>query len=67
MFETVDSSIPPNWVVRVPERGGVDLEPARWLVDGFWQDFFDGVPEAEQIFDEELAIISGEAPNRPRE
>lgn len=60
MFETVDASMSPNWAVRLREEGGLVLAPARWLVDGFWEDFFDGVPEAEQIFDDELAIITGE-------
>jgi hypothetical protein len=52
MFESVDSAIPPNWGVKAtPEY--VVLAPHTWLRPGFWEDFFDRVPEALEAYERE--------------
>ncbi len=52
-FEIVSPRIPSSWVIEW--RGGCVLEiaPARWLADGFWERYFDGDVEARQVFEEE--------------
>lgn len=64
MFLTTDAGIPPNWTVRVGGGGVLDLAPAKWLIPGFWEAYFDDDPEAVQVFDYESNIIfaSGAAP-----
>jgi hypothetical protein len=57
MFITTDVAIPANWVVRVGERGIVELAPARWLEPGFWESFYDLDPGARRVFEEELSAI----------
>jgi hypothetical protein len=57
MFETVDGRIPRNWAVRVGGDGYVCIGPAPWLVDGFWERYFDREADAEAIFDSEKARI----------
>jgi hypothetical protein len=64
MFTTIDSSLPPNWVVRVGESGALDLAPARWLMPGFWEAFFDRNPEAGAVFDEEMLLLTTSPPPR---
>ncbi|MGN6686445.1 MAG: hypothetical protein ACTHK1_02795 [Actinomycetales bacterium] len=58
MFMTTDGAIPPNWVARIGDRGAVELAPARWLVPGFWESFYDLDPGARRVFEEELAAIT---------
>lgn len=55
-FELVDKRIPPNWVINYNEKI-LELQPARWAEPKFWANYFDGVPEAERIFEEELKTI----------
>jgi hypothetical protein len=61
MFETVDRSIPSNWGVRVSGEGFVATGPMRWLVDGFWEGYFDDEPSAVSLFQDELAITLAES------
>jgi hypothetical protein len=57
MFETVDSSVPSNWVVQVVGDGWLEMGPARWLVRGFWEEYYDREPGALSIYDDELGKI----------
>lgn len=60
-FETVDESIPSNWVIRLEPKGVIDLSPSSWLTPGFWEDYFDDDPGAIQKLQTELKIILDEA------
>jgi hypothetical protein len=35
MFETVDRSVPSNWVVDVDREGQLSMGPAAWIENGF--------------------------------
>jgi hypothetical protein len=61
MFETVDQSIPSNWVVDVANGGHMSMGPASWLEGGFWESYFDGEQPAVAVFEQELATILAES------
>lgn len=54
LFLTVDSSIPKSWTVRVNDAGAVEFAPAAWLVDGFWESYYDGDAIAARAVESEL-------------
>jgi hypothetical protein len=56
-FEVVSTSLPPNWIAVVSD-GVFELGPKRWLERGFWERFFDNVPDAVKAFEEEATIIA---------
>ncbi|MGA0568365.1 hypothetical protein ACO2Q7_13610 [Rathayibacter sp. KR2-224] len=62
MFETSDTSIPPNWAASIVEGGLIELAPARWTARGFWELYYDGDPQARRVFDEELCDILRPSP-----
>lgn len=59
MFETTDPTIPSVWIAQLSDRGSLRLAPPRWLVPGFWEDYFDGEPDAVAAFEEDRALILG--------
>lgn len=61
MFMTLSSAIPSNWVASIGEGGEFNLAPAKWLRPGFWEDYFNGDPEAVSDFEEEKSKILREA------
>jgi hypothetical protein len=61
MFMTVSPEVPSNWVASIGEGGAFDLAPAKWLRNGFWEDYFNGDPQAVTDFEEEKARILAEA------
>jgi hypothetical protein len=54
MFEVVNPSIPPSWIVAVPRPGLLTIGPEAWARPGFWEAFFDQEPWAQACFQEEL-------------
>ncbi len=61
-FDIMSSKIPDNWHVDFLPGSYFSLCPKAWARVGFWDDYFDGDPEAEAIFDREKeAIFSGES------
>jgi hypothetical protein len=62
MFEIVTSVIPAVWVVTSPKPGALSFTPASWSRPGFWEDFFDGHPEARATFDNEREKIVASDP-----
>ena len=62
MFETVDETLPPNWVARLDPDGLLEFGPRDWLRKGFWEDYFDRAPEAAAQYERELSVILGAAP-----
>jgi hypothetical protein len=60
-FKTICSKIPSNWVATIDEAGHFKLTPERWLRPGFWEDYFNAMPEAVKEFEEEKAKIIAES------
>jgi hypothetical protein len=60
MFLTTSTALPSNWRVRVGEGGSLELAPEAWLRAGFWEDFFDRVPEAMEAYEKERAATLAE-------
>lgn len=57
MFHTTSTKLPDNWRGQVDEGGSLRLAPGPWLRLGFWEDFFDGVPDAVEAYEKERAVI----------
>ncbi len=60
LFAAVSQPLPSNWVAAVREGGAVELGPRGWLDAGFWERFFDGEAEAEEIFRKESEAMNSE-------
>jgi hypothetical protein len=61
-FVIVDDRLPSNWVVwSNKETGSFGLEPKKWRRPGFWEDYFNNIPEAVHDFEEERIVIMNEA------
>jgi hypothetical protein len=58
MFETIDTSIAPNWVAKLRDDGVLALGPQNWLEPGFWESYFDGDAQARSDFDAESEAIN---------
>jgi len=50
LFEIVDSSEPDFWVCKFGEYGERYCYPAEWMRVGFFEDYFDRLPEAHTLF-----------------
>jgi hypothetical protein len=63
MFETVSNLIPSNWVVETSDAGVIHVGPSPWLVDGFWEAFWQepGKGPAFETYKTELAIIEAQS------
>jgi hypothetical protein len=60
-FVTTDGAIPSNWTAKVSESGTLEIAPATWHVEGFWEAYYNGDSEAQQVYTEELKMVLGEA------
>jgi hypothetical protein len=49
-FEVVDSSEPSFWVESRGDDGERYAYPPEWAHDGFFEDYFDGLPHAKSTF-----------------
>lgn len=59
LFEIVDASVDPDWIVRHSDGGSTELIPARWSEPGFWESFFDGEEHAVVLYKEVLRQMEG--------
>lgn len=57
MFEIVSSQIPETWIVSSPRQGCLSFGPSAWNRPGFWDDFYNGEPDARSCFERERAMI----------
>lgn len=48
-FEVTDSTWPPTWVEERVD-GCISIAPKAWQRLGFWEDFYDGDRQAEDVF-----------------
>lgn len=55
-FIIIDGSIPSNWHIQKGD-GFYEFSPLKWQGLGFWEQFFDGEPDAIKVFNEELEKI----------
>lgn len=61
-FEVTSSEIPSVWSVSISEDGScIELIPALWRVDGFWEGYFDGDVDAKIVFDKVVEDIMSES------
>lgn len=61
-FEVVSEYHPSSWAKKSMPGGAEDLSPLSWQADGFWEDLYDGDPDAFRIFDMERRLMSEEEP-----
>jgi len=59
-FEVISSKIPNTWQIDFIPKSYLSLGPKAWSRPGFWDDYFDGDPEAEAIFDREKEVMFSE-------
>jgi hypothetical protein len=59
-FDITSDKVPSNWIVKIDRIGSVDLSPAAWFREGFWEDCYDGDPAALEIYKQEARIIYDE-------
>jgi len=59
-FEVTDTKIPKSWEINFSPNSHFSISPKAWCRVGFWDDYFDGDPEAEAIFDREKEVIFSE-------
>jgi hypothetical protein len=57
MFETIDTRLPPTWIAKLDTDGTLELAPAEWMREGFWEDYFNGDPSAISAFEGARRII----------
>ena len=56
-FEVVTRTIPAEWIIDFESESYFKLTPKAWSKPGFWEDYFDGVPEAVELFNVEKESI----------
>ncbi len=61
-FELVSNKIPEEWCVKFVPDSFLELTPKAWAYDNFWEDYFNGEPEAERIFLEVTKKIVADEP-----
>jgi hypothetical protein len=60
-FEVVNGHVPSSWVISIDSNGeSMTMAPRSWLVEGFWEKFFDKDPEAMKSFEQESYKIATE-------
>lgn len=60
--EVVSSKIPSNWVIYPCEGYGPDLTARSWAREDYWRAYYDGEPWAEELYEQEVAIMRAEDP-----
>ncbi|MEV6288094.1 hypothetical protein [Kribbella sp. NPDC051770] len=51
LFEIVDPTLSSVWCCSIDADGSLTFAPEAWLVPGFWEQFFDQVPDAIDTFE----------------
>lgn len=54
--------VPKCWVIYPFEGCIPDLTPKAWAHDDFWRAYYDGEPWAEELYEQEAAIMRAEDP-----
>ena len=53
-FAIADNHISPLWIVKSDLRGNLEFAPAQWLVNGFWEDYYESGSAAVRVFEDVL-------------
>ena len=59
-FYVTDNSLSFSWVVNVVSDSYFELAPGLWIREGFWEEYFDGAPQAVEQFNFEKEKILSE-------
>lgn len=62
LFELVTENVPSVWTAGLSESGVLTLAPTSWQRSGFWESYFDGVPEAVDVFESARDAILADEP-----
>ena len=52
-FEIVTNNIPEGWIIDFVSKSYFRLFPKAWSKPGFWEAYFDGEPDAVELFNSE--------------
>lgn len=63
LFELASSHVPSVWVSALDESGALTLAPAEWQSAGYWESYFDKMPDAVGAFESARAALLAEEPN----
>lgn len=67
-FDVVDKNQSSRWVFSNDlQGGGFDLGPEAWQVNGLWERCYEGDAVAEQVFVNEMSLISSESDQSMRD
>jgi hypothetical protein len=58
LFSIIDPHVDEGWVVQYNESGEINLVPEAWNLPGFWEDYFEGKPDAVGRYQEVLCRAS---------
>lgn len=61
-FRVADGRLPSTWRARIHEDGMLELAPAAWLVDGFWERYYESDASAVDAVEHELRLLTGSDP-----
>jgi hypothetical protein len=56
-FEIITSYIPRTWIIVWGKEDFFELSPRPWTRPGFWEQYYDGEPDAVKVFEEERKKI----------
>ncbi|MBU7008835.1 hypothetical protein [Phosphitispora fastidiosa] len=57
IFFVSSKKLPSNWVSFTPNRQQLEIVPATWAYQYFWDDYYNDKPEAIKVFLQERSII----------
>ena len=61
LFTLVNNRLPTLWIAVQQQDLLLQLMPARWSEDGFWERFFDGDPEACRVYEDAIVKMQDES------
>ncbi|MFD4292855.1 hypothetical protein ACFWPA_08540 [Rhodococcus sp. NPDC058505] len=59
MFDVVDNTVPDGWILIPGRGGGLMITHGRFARAGFWEDYFDGHPDAVEEFADVVSELGG--------
>jgi hypothetical protein len=59
-FEVITNNKSSNWDVNISEDGFIVIGPKSWRINSFWENCYDGDPNALEIYKREARIIFDE-------
>lgn len=59
-FEIISDYVPTNWALLILKNGMLVNGPSAWHRPGFWEECYDYIPEAMEIYRREAIIMTEE-------